>query len=799
MTHLSKLKPFLPNVLLLAALLLSFTSKSQTSTILGQTLSENEPVAYAQIFLEGKSSGAIADANGQYILKNITPGTYILKVSATGYLTQTIELKIESGKTYEQDIILKKDILNLSQIVVSGSRKRVERYNSPVIVNTVNANTLDFTQSLNVAEGLNFSPGLRVENNCQNCGFTQLRMNGLDGPYSQVLINSRPVFSALAGVYGLEMLPSSMVDQIEVVRGGGSVMFGGNGIAGTVNIITKDPIQNNFEVGINQALINGEASDRTINFNGSIVSEDLNKGITFFGFNRNREHWDANGDGFSEIVRLQATTFGFDAFYKLSDRTKFKLGSYFISEFRRGGNKFELFPHQTDVTEQLDHNILNANISLEHESKDNRHKLTVYGSMQTVNRASYYGGGGRVVAEGDSLTADDILAINAYGNSQDISTVTGLQYTFNINSKLNINTGSEYIYNNVLDEMPGYGRVIDQQVGTWGSFAELEYKPFEKLSLLAGGRYDLLRISGVYNLEDNNFTNKQSLNAFVPRVTAMYKLKPNLKLRASFAQGYRGPQAFDEDLHIETVGGAARFVQLGPNLEVERSNSAVLSLNYDQFVGKYQMNFVVEGFYTQLTNPFIFSDQEELPNGVAVITKRNGDGAVVSGTNLEANIAFSNKLVLQSGATVQTALYDIEEVLWAPEDPSENIPVTATKRLLRTPNAYGFFSLAYNPLEVLTLSYSGVITGSMDVAHVTNIETEFTEIKQTPTFFENTMKLAYTLQKDEEYRVEFFGGIQNFTNSFQNDFDTGAERDAGYIYGPLRPRTFFVGLKFGLD
>lgn len=774
-------------------------SQAQTASISGKISDKNNPIIGATVSISSLNIGTATDKNGVYSIDGLKEGSYTLRISFIGY--RTIEKKIDviARAHVRHNFTLQEDVLQLSEVMITGTRNRVERYNSPVIVSTVDAKTFEATQSLNVAEGLNFSPGLRVENNCQNCGFTQLRMNGLDGAYSQILINSRPIFSALAGVYGLEMLPSSMVDRIEVVRGGGSVMYGGNAIAGTVNIITRDPFENTFEVGVNQAFINGEAPDRTVNFNGSVVSDDLDKGITFFGFNRKRDHWDANNDGFSEIVELQNNTFGFDAFYNFNNRNKLKLGSYYINEFRRGGNKFDLFPHQTDVTEQLDHNILSTNLSFEHLSKNNKHKILLYGSIQHVERGSYYGGGGRVIAEGDSLTHDDVIAINAYGNSEDISSVSGLQYNYFINTKFTLTAGSEYIYNNVVDEMPGYGRLVDQKVGTWGTFAELEMKPAEKLTFLIGGRFDQIKINGRYKLEEENLNNDQNLNVFVPRLSAMYAIKENLKLRTSFAQGYRGPQAFDEDLHIETVGGAARFIRLGNDLKVERSNSVTLSLNYDKFVGKNQMNFVVEGFYTHLNNPFIFANQEELLSGVAVITKRNGDGAAVSGVNLEANIAFGSNFVLQSGATIQTALYDSEEELWAPEVPSENLQTTTTDRLLRTPNTYGYFSLVYNLNEALALSYSGVITGSMNVPHVIDLETEQTIIKTTPTFFENNLKVAYTVHKEKHYKVELFGGVQNIFNSYQDDFDKGANRDAGYIYGPIRPRTFFMGLKFGLD
>lgn len=794
------LKAFQKKIWLLTSfLVMSTITFAQSSSISGRVSTGNEPVSFANIFLKETQLGAYSDENGNFTIDNIPEGSYTIQASAVGLVTQSTSIDIKEKQNIHLDFKLAEDILNISQVVVTGSRNHVERYNSPVIVNRISAEKFEVAQALNIAEGLNFAPGLRVENKCQNCGFTQLRMNGLDGAYSQILINSRPVFSALAGVYGLEMLPTNMVDRIEVVRGGGSVMYGGNAIAGTVNIITKAPISNTFGASINQSFLNGETSDRTVNVNGSIVSEDLNKGFSFFGFNRNRGHWDASGDDFSEIVQLRNNTFGFDAFYHINDYHTIKLGAYYIDEFRRGGNKFDLFPHQTDVTEQLEHDIVSANFSYDFRSQNEKHSLLTYGSLQHVNRSSYYGGGGRVIAEGDTLTPEDVLALNAYGFSTDLSAVCGAQYNYDINPVFSMTLGSEYTLNDVLDEMPGYQRLIDQHISTWGNFAELQIKPIKKLTFLFGGRFDQLSIEGKYDLAEKPFSNNQTINVFIPRVSAMYAVHDNIKLRASFAQGYRGPQAFDEDLHIETVGGSARFVQLQADLNVERSNSAMISLNYDKFTGKNQMNFVIEGFYTKLNNPFIFANQTELPSGVAVVTKRNGDGATVSGVNLEANIAFGSKVVVQSGATFQVALYDKEEELWSPEIPSETTPVTATKGLLRTPNSYGYCSLVYSPVKALQISYSGVITGSMQIPHVIDVETERTVLETTPVFFENNIKTAYSFKLKDRFQIELFSGVQNIFNAYQNDFDEGANRDAGYVYGPIRPRTYFMGMKFGLN
>ncbi len=787
---------------IIATVIFALTAKlsiAQTATFKGKVTAESEMLIGVSVSFPKLNIGTSTDNEGNFNIPDITAGKHTVKISFVGYLTITDTLNLKEGETLTKNYSLIPDALNLGEVVVTGTRYEIPKYDSPVIINAVSSRIFETTQSLSISEGLNFSPGLRIENNCQNCGFTQLRMNGLDGAYSQILINSRPVFSALAGVYGLEMLPANMVERIEVVRGGGSVLYGGNAIAGTVNIITNDPFQNAFEAGINQSFINGNSPDRTITFNGSVVSDKLDKGITFFGLNRERKPWDANADGFSEMVKLKNNTFGFDAFWNLNERSKLKLGSYYINEFRRGGNKFDLFPHQTDLTEQLQHHILSSNISFEHYSKDYKHKFSIYGSLQKVDRASYYGAGGRIIEGGDVLTPSDILAINAYGNSRDISTIGGFQYNYEINKKILLIAGSEYIYNDVKDKMSGYGRVIDQQLGTLGSYLQLELKPIEKLTFLLGGRFDNVNINGIYDLADQSFLNNKTINVLVPRLSAMYSIKDNLKLRASFAQGYRGPQAFDEDLHIETVGGAARFIRLAPNLITEKSNSVLLSLNYDKRIGRNQINLVAEGFNTRLNNPFILSDQTELPNGIAVITKRNGDGARVAGVNLEANIAFGVNVIFQSGATIQSARYSVQEEIWAPKNENDATPATLTNRLLRTPNAYGYFSLAYNPVSKLSIGYSGVITGTMLVPRLIDPETERTVLKSTPSFFENNIKIAYTIQTKDNYKVQLFGGMQNIFNSYQRDFDIGMERDAGYVYGPQRPRTIFMGVKFGLN
>ena len=169
-----------------------------------------------------------------------------------------------------------------------------------------------------------------------------MRLNGLEGAYSQILINSRPIFSALNSVYGLDQIPTNIVERVEVVRSGGSALYGSNAIAGTINIITKDPVENTWEFRSNTALIAGDALDQTFNLNGSVVNESLTSGITFYGMSRHRDSYDANGDGFTELVKLENTVLGAKAFFKPGKTSKITLDFSALEEYRRGGNLLEL-------------------------------------------------------------------------------------------------------------------------------------------------------------------------------------------------------------------------------------------------------------------------------------------------------------------------------------------------------------------------------------------------------------------------------------------------------------------------
>ena len=216
-------------------------------------------------------------------------------------------------------------MIQLETVVISANKNETNRLEAPIVVHVMTPKLFENTNSVCLAQGLSFQPGLRVETNCQNCGFQQVRINGLDGPYTQLLLDGKALFSSLNGVYGIEQIPTGMIERVEVMRGGGSALYGANAIGGTVNIITKEPLNNLFMISHNLTAIGNSAYDNTTSLNTSLVNSQRDAGIYLFGTSRHRQHYDHDGDHFSEIGKLKLTTLGFRSFYKPTSQTKLTL------------------------------------------------------------------------------------------------------------------------------------------------------------------------------------------------------------------------------------------------------------------------------------------------------------------------------------------------------------------------------------------------------------------------------------------------------------------------------------------
>ncbi|WP_368107915.1 TonB-dependent receptor [Bacteroides stercoris] len=736
--------------------------KASDANIIGHVLDKKtgEHLSYITIALKGTTIGTVTDATGHYFLKNLPEGNFVLEASSVGYKTISRNVSLRKGKTLEENFELEEDAVALDGVVVSANRSVTKRRLAPTLVNVVDMKMFENTNSPTLSQGLNFQPGVRVETNCQNCGFQQVRINGLDGPYTQILIDSRPIFSALSGVYGLEQIPANMIERVEVMRGGGSALFGSSAIAGTINIITKEPLRNSGQLAHTLTSIGGSSSfDNNTSLNASLVTDNHRAGLYVFGQNRHRDAYDHDGDGYSEMPKLKNQTVGFRSFLKTSTYSKLTFEYHHLQEFRRGGNLLNRPPHEADIAEQIQHSINGGGLKFDYFAPNEKHRLTVYTSAQHTDRDSYYG------SKKDQ---------NAYGKTTDLTFIGGSQYVYSFGKCLfmpaDLTAGLEYNRDNLKDDMWGYNRYTKQTVNIGSAFLQNEWKN-EKWSILLGGR-----------LDKHNLINHV---IFSPRANLRFNPSEDINLRLSYSSGFRAPQAFDEDLHIENVGGTVSMIERAKNLKEEKSQSFSASADMYHRFGAFQVNFLVEGFYTRLSDVFVLENIGER-DGILIKERRNGSGAKVLGLSMEGKMAYLSLFQLQAGVTLQQSRYD------EPEKWSETAP--AEKKIFRTPNTYGYFTATYTPIKPLSLSLSGTYTGSMLVQHMAGYIDKDVAVN-TRDFFDMGVKVAYDFKLYKSVDLQLSAGVQNVFNAYQNDFDYGVERDSGYIYGPAAPRSYFAGIK----
>ena len=722
-----------------------------------------EHIPFVTITVKDTTIGLVADASGHFFLKNLPVGEHTIVAEAIGLETVEQTVRMEAGKTIELNFEMTDATHTMDEVVVSATRNETNKKATATIVNVASAKLFDTTGSNNLAESMALQPGLRVENTCGNCGAVQLRINGLDGQYSQILLDSSPIFSSLAGVYGLEQLPVAMIERVEVIRGGGSALFGSNAIGGVVNIITKEPLRNSLQLGHTTNIMESGDAEFNTSLNGSFVSDDRRAGVYLFGMVKDRDAYDRNDDGFTDLTSMLSRTLGFRGYYKTSAHSKLTAEYHNISEFRRGGDNIDLPPHMAEIAEQVDHNINGGSLRWNYFSPNSRHFVNLYTSAQGIGRDSYYG------------TGKDP---NAYGETKDFTLVAGAQYSYVFEKCLflpaQFTVGFEYSYNDLNDHSMGFSRTIEQTVRTAGLYLQNEWQS-EKVNFVIGGR-----------LDKHNMMEKV---IFSPRANLRYSPHENVGLRVSYSSGYRAPQAFDEDLHIDAVNNQSSIIELDPNLKPEYSHSFSASADLYHNFGTLQANLLIEGFYTMLDDVFALAKTGENEEGYIIQTRYNASGAKVRGLNAELKLGIPDVFEFQAGYTFQRSHYN------EPEEWSDN--VEAVRRMFRTPDHYAYFTASANLTRKFKASLFGNYTGQMLVQHNAGyIEADRSEL--TPSFWDLGLKLSYNFQLTNTIGLEINGGVKNFLDSYQNDIDRGAFRDSVYIFGPMMPRTFFLGVKFTL-
>jgi outer membrane receptor for ferrienterochelin and colicins len=710
---------------------------------------EHNPVNKAFVLIPELNQSTETDESGKFEIRQVPPGTYHLEVYGQGYLDYRSDSFVLQQNKLNYEIVLIKKLTR--EIVVTATRTPKLYDETPVKTEVITREEIEKKEATNLAETLCQTTGVRVENNCQNCNFTQVRINGMEGIYTQILIDSSPVVSAMTGVYGLEQIPTEMLNSIEIVKGGGSSLYGGNAVAGVINVLTREPQENKTTLKLHQEAISGKPFTN-LGFHSSLVSKDLNTKAYLFANYQKREPVDLNKDSFSELGTISNTSFGlnfYNYFSKLD--ANLKLGFFRIFEERRGGDLINKPPHEANTAEWIKTDQIGFSSELNHFLSEKVHYNLSF-SLIDAKRNTYYG------SHQDP---------NAYGNTKNPLMFFNGQLNYQLGSHV-FSLGAQYKRYKIKDEATGYNRTIEDVYHESGYFIQDDFKISKNFSFLTGIR--LNRHSAIDNI------------IVTPRFSFLVKISRELSSRTSFSTGFRAPQVFDEDLHITQVGGEGMMVVNSPNLKEEKSYSISSGLDYGKQIKRSLIQFSLEAFYTKLSGTFVLHEISRIENA-RILERMNGSGSRVYGFSFEFGLVLGPKFSLASGWTFQQSEF---------EEPEPDFNST---EFFRTPNFYGFANMSYDNDRLINAELSVEYTGKMKVPHYTGyIDNDVLET--TDPFFILNAKLHKPINITEDCLLSAFLGVYNLLNSYQKDLDKGVDRDSGYVYGPAKPRTFLAGFEF---
>ena len=763
------MKFFTKSILMLLVsitVLFAANDNTVTSKISGRVIDHKtkQPLPGVNVMVEHSTIGNATDANGEFVIHQVPVGSVKLVATYIGYKPETKILKLDVEGAEGIIFSLKEGAFEMGSVVVTGTSTPHLYEDMPVKTELISAKTIERNKAVDLAGALGLNTGVRVENNCQNCNFTQVRLLGFDGKYTQILIDGDPVVSSLAGVYGLEHYPAAMIEQIEIVKGGGSSLYGAGAIAGTVNLITRRPAFNRTNISGLYNSIDG-TSDYKLSAFAELVSEDGKSGVYIFGSTRDRSDYDHNGDGFSELGTLKNETIGFNWYYRPTNSTDLKISFNRIHEDRRGGNDFDKPQHEADIAEWLEHTNWGGKIRWMHRVSDKVDYKLAYAYTHT-HRKSYYGG------LEDNTPEKRLAALAFYGETKNPLHVVSGQLNMHFSGHL-ISGGFQY-YSDKLEDKSVHNPLyaIDETYTNFGVFLQdnLHFGDDDQFEVVIGARLDKHS-----ELDDAVFS---------PRLNLKYAFDSGIIARASVTTGFKAPQTFNEDLHIGALGGAQKVIVNSPDLKQEKSLSFTGGLEYQGFYGNTPIMIGLTGFYTKIDDAFgeVFKKRE---NQLAIWHRVNSPGSKSMGVEIDLGIKPFEGLEMRGGLTVKKSEFE------------ENHEDFATKKFLRSPDQFGYLRAIVELTHDIEFIASAKYTGEAKMPHEVAVEgSDDPELRleTTDTFLELDLGISAKLSFIKTFEPKLSFGVKNVTNEYQEDLDKGAGRDPAYVFGPINPRTVYFGI-----
>ena len=741
------------NIVSIYLLLMSTLVVGQT--ISGKTTAENgDEIPYANVYLKKTRIGTSSNDTGFYELKNIPEDNYTLIVSSIGYKTVAVKITITGDKKITKNIVLLEDD-SLDEIVISGTLRPVSKTNSPVPVEVYSPTFFRKNPTPSIFESLQNVNGVRPQLNCSVCNTGDIHINGLEGPYTFVLIDGMPLVSGLSTVYGLTGIPQALIERVEIVKGPASTLYGSEAVGGIINVITKKPTNAPILATDIMASSWGEVNtDISMSYKASDKVQGL-LGVNYFNF---QNRIDNNSDNFTDLTLQNRISIFNKVNIERESNKVFTIAGRYVYEDRwggemnwekefRGGNQIYGESIYTNRWETFGTYELPTTENLSFQFSANGHY-----------QDSYYG---ETSYDAEQLVGFGQLVYNKQlGKKHDLLLGAAYRYTFyddNTFATLNEN-GIEN--NPSVIHLPGV-------------FAQDEISLTDRKKLLLGVRWDHNSMHG---------------NIFSPRVNYKWNSKDKSNIiRLSAGNGFRVANVFTED-HAALTG--ARTVEFDGDLDPETSWNG--NINYVKKINTENSFITIDAsaFYTHFNNR-ILPDYETDPSKIIYA---NLEGTSVSqGISLNADLLFTNGLAINAGATLM------------------EVSVTENgikRKQLLTESFSGVWSISYKFSNDFSIDYTGNLYGPMRLPLLGENDPRD---EYSPWFSIQNIQLT----KKFANSWELYGGVKNllnFTpaansiNSADNPFDVGVntetnpERafDPSYVYTSNQGIRAFAGVRYTL-
>jgi outer membrane receptor for ferrienterochelin and colicins len=689
--------------LLFTLFMVSVTFSQETASILGKITSQNKVLDQANVVLLGTNYKTKTDSLGNFKFVQLPAGTYKIQVSLIGFESKRKNSSVKENEASIEDFDLSPSENQLNEVVVSGTLKPVKRLESPVPVEVYSPVFFKKNPTASIFDALQNVNGVRPQLNCGVCNTGDIHINGLEGPYTAVLIDGMPIVSSLSTVYGLSGIPNSLVERIEIVKGPASSLYGSEAVGGLINIITKNPVnapvfsadyfttsylENNLDLGTKFNL-------------GKKTTVLL--GLNYYNYNKviDKDH-----DNFTDVTLQNRISLFQKWNFNRKENRVFSIATRGMYEDRWGG----------DVRWE----------------KKYRGGDEIYGESIYTKRGELFGNYQLPTAEKLMLSFSGNVHYqdSRYGTTSYIANqkIGFLQLTWDKKiGKKDFLTGiaSRYTYYDDNTPTTATDTNTNNPEKTWlpGIFAQNEIAFNDKHKLLLGFRYDYNSLHG---------------NIFTPRLAYKWKINETNILRFNTGTGFRVVNLFTED-HAALTG--ARQVVIANNLNPEKSINA--NLNYIKKI--YTKNgtlFTTETsvFYTHFSNRII-GDYETDPNKI-IYDNLNGY-AVSKGITTNFDVNFSNGIKIIAGGTYMD-VYSVENGI--------------RERQLLTEKFTGTWAISYKIQKInLAIDYSGNVYSPMKLPLLSETDPRS---PNSPWYSIQNIQFTYSGWKN----FELYAGIKNLLN-----------------------------------